>query len=134
MDFYCKINTDGAAFDSEGLAPNQELPRILRHLADVLEQESKIISDKPEEYGPRPLMDVNGNICGNYLFHQTGNREFKENDDFLVFTSGVVETEGGISICRMDRNTPDTSPTERDSNAAKIVECWNIIKLLAGKA
>jgi len=48
----------------------------------------------------------------------------------LVCHSGMIwspdgGSEDGIPIARMDRDTPHTSPTERDANAHRFTLCWN---------
>lgn len=49
---------------------------------------------------------------------------FKDTRPWRV-NSGMVETCGGVPIAHMDRDTPNTSPTERDANAKLIVEAVN---------
>ena len=46
----------------------------------------------------------------------------------LRFQTGVfVYVEGtGVSIARMDRGEHYTSPTERDANAKRFVQIWNL--------
>lgn len=51
-------------------------------------------------------------------------RYFKDTRPWRV-NSGMIETSGGVPIAHMDRDTPNTSPTERDANAHFIVEAVN---------
>lgn len=50
----------------------------------------------------------------------------KHTNEKLVFTWGAIETATGVSIARMDRGEVRTSPTERDANAKRLVQIWNL--------
>lgn len=44
----------------------------------------------------------------------------------LEFRHGAIYTVGGVSIAKMDRGSEYTSPTERDANAKRFVQIWNL--------
>ena len=50
----------------------------------------------------------------------------KHTNEDLVFTWGAIETATGVSIAKMARDEPRTSPTERDANARRLVQIWNL--------
>ena len=50
----------------------------------------------------------------------------KHTNEHLRYHSGMIYTVTGVSIARMDRGEPYTSPTERDANAKRFVQIWNL--------
>ena len=50
----------------------------------------------------------------------------KHTNEHLRYHSGMIYTATGVSIARMDRGEPYTSPTERDANARRFVQIWNL--------
>ncbi len=59
MDFVAKINCDGAAFDGDALV--HELARIVRGIANHL----------ADGHVTGSTVDVNGNVCGEYVLRGT---------------------------------------------------------------
>ena len=49
----------------------------------------------------------------------------KHTNENLSFLWGGIYTVTGLSIARMDRGEPRTSPTERDANGKRLVQIWN---------
>lgn len=64
--FRVTIDCDNAAFDNDGCFNGHELARILRELADGLDNANV----QPDDIGddPLPLRDVNGNVVGQAAF------------------------------------------------------------------
>jgi hypothetical protein len=63
--FRLTIRTDGAAFhDSADNSPSDELARLLRQIADRIEQ-----SGTPSHY--LTIHDINGNDCGRFALKPT---------------------------------------------------------------
>lgn len=50
----------------------------------------------------------------------------KHTNEKLVFEFGAIYTTRGTSIAKMDRDEFRTSPTERDANARRFVQIWNL--------